>query len=149
VALCDTWVKCSGSRGQDRAIPTRAIWTPRRSKTFVDHTVARNSNVDNVVHYVKVARAGRGKGFMHRWKVGLAPTEPAYRKRRRRALAAQRKARRREHGIVAELSRSERSVRTATLPLEIGPALIVILLLSLGSWAIIWAAIELALAALG
>jgi hypothetical protein len=113
------------------------------------HTVARNSNVDNVVHYVKVARAGRGKGFMHRWKVGLAPTEPAYRKRRRRALAAQRKARRRERGIVAELSRSERSVRTATLPLDIGPALIVILLLSLGSWAIIWAAVRLALAALG
>jgi hypothetical protein len=80
---------------------------------------------------------------MHRWKVGLAPAEPAYRKRRRRALTAERKARRRERGISAELSRSERSVRTAT------PALIVILMLSLGLWAIVWAAIELALAALG
>jgi hypothetical protein len=86
---------------------------------------------------------------MHRWKVGLAPAEPAYRKRRRRALTAQRKARRRERGLAAALSRSERSVRTATLPLDLGPALIVILLSSLGLWAIIWAALGLALAALG
>jgi hypothetical protein len=86
---------------------------------------------------------------MHRWKVGLAPTKPAYRKRRRRALAAERKARRREHGINAWLSRSERSVSIANLPLDIGPALIVILLLSLGLWSITWAAIALALASLG
>jgi hypothetical protein len=86
---------------------------------------------------------------MHRWKVGLAPAEPAYRKRRRRVLVAERKARRRERSIAAGLSRPERSVRTATLPLDIGPAVIVILPLSLGLWAIIWAAVRLALAALG
>ena len=86
---------------------------------------------------------------MHRWKVGLAPTKPAYRKRRRRALAAERKVRRRERGINAGASRSERSVSIANLPLDIGPALIVILLLSLGLWSITWAAIALALASLG
>ena len=86
---------------------------------------------------------------MHRWKVGLAPTKPAYRKRRRRALAAERKARRRERGINAGASRSERSVSIANLPLDIGPALIVILLLSLGLWSITWAAIAIALASLG
>ena len=45
---------------------------------------------------------------MHRWKVGLAPAEPAYRKRRRRALVAERKSRRRERerSITAGLSRS-------------------------------------------
>jgi hypothetical protein len=86
---------------------------------------------------------------MHSWKVGLALAEPAYRKRRRRALLAERKARRRERSITAGLSRSEHSARTATLPLDIGRALIVILLLSLGLWAIIWAAVALAVAALG
>jgi hypothetical protein len=50
---------------------------------------------------------------MHRWKVGRAPAEPAYRKRRRRALAAERKSRRRERGITAGLSRLERPARTA------------------------------------
>ena len=84
---------------------------------------------------------------MHRWKVGLAPAKPAYRKRRRRALVADRLARRRERSIAAGLSRSHRSAHTATIPLDIGPALIVILLLSLALWATIWAAIELALAA--
>ena len=39
-------------------------------------------------------------------------------------------------------------MRTATLPLDIGPALIVILLLSLGLWAMIWGAVALALTAL-
>ena len=43
----------------------------------------------------------------------------------------------RERSITAGLSRSERTARTAALPLDIGPALIVILLLSLGLWAII------------
>jgi hypothetical protein len=81
---------------------------------------------------------------MHRWKVGLAPTKPAYRKRRRRALAAEGKARRRERSLNAGLLRSEQSVRAATLPLDIGPAPIVILLLSLGLRAITWAAIALA-----
>jgi hypothetical protein len=47
------------------------------------------------------ARAVTGESFMHRWKVGLAPTKPAYRKRRRRALAAERKARRRDPAVVA------------------------------------------------
>ena len=84
---------------------------------------------------------------MHRWKVGLAPPKPAYRKRRRRAPVADRLARRRVRSIAAGLSRSPRSVRTATIPLNIGPALIVVLLLSLALWATIWAAMALALAA--
>ena len=85
---------------------------------------------------------------MHRWKVGRAPAEPAYRRRRRRALAAERKSRRRERGIAAGLSRLERPARTASLPLDLGPVWIVILTLSLGLWAMIWAAVELALRAL-
>jgi hypothetical protein len=85
---------------------------------------------------------------MHRWKVGLAPAEPAYRKRRRRTLAAERKSRRRARSIGAGLLRSDRSGRTASVPLDIQPALIVILLLSLGLWAVIWAAVALALRAL-
>lgn len=90
-----------------------------------------------------------GEGFMHRWKVGLAPAEPAYRKRRRRALAAERKARRRQRDFTAGLSRSERSAPTTGVPLERGPALMVILLLSLGLWAMIWTTIALAVSALG
>jgi hypothetical protein len=86
---------------------------------------------------------------MYRWKVGLAPAEPAYRKRRRGALAAGRDVRHRERGVAAELSRLERSARTATVPLAIGPALIVILMLSLGLWAMIWAAATLVASALG
>ncbi len=86
---------------------------------------------------------------MHRWKVGLAPAKPAYRKRRRRSLVADRLARRRERSIAAGLSRPRRSARTATVPLDIGPALIVVLLLSLALWATIGAAIALALAGLG
>jgi hypothetical protein len=82
---------------------------------------------------------------MHRWKVGLAPAEPAYRKRRRRTLAAERKSRRRARTIGAGLLRSDRSARTASLPLDTRPALIVILLLSLGLWALIWAVLALAL----
>jgi Flp pilus assembly protein TadB len=86
---------------------------------------------------------------MHRWRVGLALAEPAYRKRRRRALTAGRKARRRERRITEGMARSESSARTATLPLDIGPALIVILLLSLGLWMMIWAAVALAAATPG
>jgi hypothetical protein len=85
---------------------------------------------------------------MHRWKVGLAPPKPAYRKRRRRALVADRLARRRERNIAVRL-RSHRSARTAAIPLNIGPALIVVLLSSLALWATIWAALALALAAWG
>ena len=85
---------------------------------------------------------------MHRWKVGLAPAEPAHRKRRRRTLAAERKSRRRARSIDARLLRSDRSARTATLPLNIEPALIVILLFSLGLWVMIWGAVALALRAL-
>jgi hypothetical protein len=86
---------------------------------------------------------------MHRWKVGPAPAEPAYRKRRRRALVAERKSRRRERSsITAGLSRSALAARTAALPLNTGTALMVILLLSLGLWAMIWAAVALALRAL-
>ena len=85
---------------------------------------------------------------MYRWKVGLLSAEPAYRKRRRRALAAERKARRRQRAFIAGLSRSERSARTTSVPLERGPALMVILLLSLGLWAMIWAAVASAVSAL-
>jgi len=45
---------------------------------------------------------------MHRWRVGLVPAEPAYRRRRRRVLVAERKVRRRQRGIAAALSQSER-----------------------------------------
>ena len=86
---------------------------------------------------------------MNRWKVGLAPPKPAYRKRRRRALVTDRLTRRRVRSIAAGLSRSQRLARTAIIPLNIGPALIVVLLLSLGLWATIWASIALALAAWG
>jgi len=86
---------------------------------------------------------------MHRWKVGLAPAKPAYRKRRRRMLATDRLARRRERSIAAGLSRSRRVARAAIIPLNIGPALILVLLLSLALWATISAAIALALAAWG
>ena len=84
---------------------------------------------------------------MHRWKVGLAPGRPAYRKRRRGALAAERKARRRDLRYDRSATRSERSAYTAIVPLPVGPALIVILLLSLGLWAMIWAAAALAVSA--
>jgi len=86
---------------------------------------------------------------MHRWRVGLVPAEPAYRRRRRRALVAERKARRREHGIAAALSQSERWARTASVPLAVGSAFIVILMLSLGLWAMIWAAVTLVVSPLG
>jgi hypothetical protein len=87
--------------------------------------------------------------LMHRWKVGLPPATPAYRKRRRRALVAERKARRRQRSTTAALSRSVRLLQTAIVPLTVGPALIVIVLLSLGLWAMIWAAVALGLSALG
>ena len=89
------------------------------------------------------------EGLMHRWKVGLARAEPAIRKRRRRALAADRKARRCQRGFAAGLSRSEQSARATSVSLEIGPALVVILLLSLGLWAMIWAAVALAASTAG
>jgi hypothetical protein len=86
---------------------------------------------------------------MQRRKVGLAPTAPAYRRRRRRALASDRKARRRKHGFIADLSPSQRSAHTIGVPLEVGPALIVIVLLSLGLWAMIWVAVASAVSVLG
>lgn len=46
-------------------------------------------------------------------------------------------------------SRSEQSARAATVPLAEGLALILILLLSLGLWAMIWGPVALAVAALG
>jgi hypothetical protein len=106
-------------------------------------------HTDSNVDHLCVARALSGMSFMRRWKVGLAPVGPAYRKRRRRALVAERKSRRRERTITARRSRSELAARRATLPLTTGPALIVILLLSLGLWAMIWAAVALALGTLG
>ena len=95
------------------------------------------------IYVARVVKAERA--YMHRWKVGRAPPEPAYRRRRRRRLAAERKSRRRERGIAAVLSRLERPARTASLPLDVGPALIVIVMLSLALWATIWAAVALAL----
>jgi hypothetical protein len=86
---------------------------------------------------------------MHRWKVGLVPAEPAYRRRRRRELVAERKASRRDRGIAAALSRSERSGRFTSESLAVGPELIVILMSSLGLWAMIWAAVTLVVSALG
>lgn len=83
---------------------------------------------------------------MHGWKVRLAPAKPADRKRRRRALVAQRLGRR-HRGITAALSRLEQTAGAAAIPLAVGPALIVILLLSLGLWALIWAAVALAMSA--
>ena len=79
---------------------------------------------------------------MHRWKVGLVPAKPADRKRRR-GLAAERKARRRDLRCDRSVTRSERSACTAVVPLPAGQALIVILLLSVGLWAMIWAAVAL------
>lgn len=86
--------------------------------------------------------------MMRRWKVGLVRAQPAYRKRRRRALAAERKAQRRNRDATAALWPSQRSAWTASVPLPAGPALIVILLLSLGMWAMIGAAISLIISAL-
>ena len=117
--------------------------------TLFCHPPARNCNADSSVYYAAAASAVSGEGLMYRWKVGLAPAEPAYRKRRRRALAAERKARRRQRGFTTGLSRSERSACTTSVPLERGRALIVILLLSLGLWAMIWTAVALAVSALG
>ena len=115
------------------------------------HRAARNgaadSNVDRLLmsESLTITRAN----LMHRWKVGLPPATPAYRKRRRRALVAERKARRPQRGTTATLSRSARLLQTAIVPLTLGPALIVIVLLSLGFWAMIWAAVALGLSALG
>jgi hypothetical protein len=115
------------------------------------HRAARNgaadSNVDRLLmsESLTITRAN----LMHRWKVGLPSATPAYRKRRRRALVAERKARRRQRGTTAALSRSARLLQTAIVPLTVGPALIVIVLLSLGLWAMIWAAVALGLSALG
>ena len=85
---------------------------------------------------------------MYRWTVGFTPAEPTHRTRRRRALAAERKARRRDRGIRVGLRRSDRWAYATIVALPVGPALIVIVLLSLGLWAMIWAAVALALSAL-
>ena len=86
---------------------------------------------------------------MDRWKVGLAPAERARRKRRRRVLVAERRVRRRERSVDRALSRAKLSALMPTVPLGVGPALIVILLLSLGLWAMIWAAVTLVVSPLG
>jgi len=79
---------------------------------------------------------------MHRRKAGLAPTAP-YRKRRHRARVSEQIARRRNRDLAVE-----RSTHMATAPLTVGPAMIVILVLSLGMWALIWAGVRLVLTAL-
>jgi hypothetical protein len=88
------------------------------------------------------------ENLMHRLKVGLAPAKPAYRKRRRRWPVAERQARRRHCGITVVSSRPERSAQTVAVRLAVGPALTLILLLSLGLWAMIWAAVGSAVSAL-
>jgi hypothetical protein len=67
---------------------------------------------------------------------------------RRRALAAERKTQRPNRDATAALWPSQRSAWTASVPLPAGPVLIVILLLSLGLWAMIGAAISLIISAL-
>jgi hypothetical protein len=84
---------------------------------------------------------------MHPWKVGLAPAKPSHRKRRRRAVVTERQARPRQRVITTTLSRSEQSAG-AIVPLADGPALIVILLLSLALWAMVWGTVALAVSAL-
>ena len=76
------------------------------------------------------------KRSSYRLAVGLYPALPVSRKRRQRALAADRNRR-----ISAGLSRSDRSARAAALPLKSGASLIVVLLLSLGLWAAIGGAV--------
>ena len=85
----------------------------------------------------------------HSWKGGFAPAKPAYRKRDRGSLVAKRQALRRRRSITAGLSRAEQSAQTAAVPLAVGRALIVVMLLSLGLWAMIWAAVVLASSVLG
>lgn len=86
---------------------------------------------------------------MHSWKAGLALGEPASSKRRRRALAAEETAGRRERSVTAERGQTDWWARMAAAPLAAGPALIVIMALSVGLWAIVWAAIALAVSAEG
>ena len=64
------------------------------------------------------------------------------------ALVAQHQGRR-HRVITAALSRLERTAGTAVIPLAVGPALTVILLLALGLWALILAAVALAMLAFG
>src|SRR6266851_7956517 len=75
----------------------------------------------------------------HRRRVSLTPARPVSRNRHRLALAAECQAHRSRRHITAGPSRSDRLVRTADVPLNRGASLIVILLLSLGLWAAIWA----------
>ena len=123
----------------------------RRRRTLFCHTAARNDDAGSDVYSLSMFAllAISRESLMHRWKVGLAPAKSAYPKQRRRALVVERQARRRQRGITAVLSRLERSAQTAAVPLAVGPALIVILLLSLGFWGVIWAAMALAVSALG
>jgi hypothetical protein len=93
-----------------------------------------------------VQLALNSESFMHRWKVGLSPAKPAYRKQRRRALG-DRQTRRRQRSITTALSRSELSA-DAIVPLGDGPALILILMLSLALWATVWGPMTLAVSAL-
>jgi hypothetical protein len=53
---------------------------------------------------------------MNRWKVALAPAEPAYPNDAGRRLPPG-KARRRDRGISVRLLQSERSAETTTVPL--------------------------------
>jgi hypothetical protein len=85
---------------------------------------------------------------MHSRKVGRAPAQPPYRRLRHRARVAERRARRGHRDITVRGITIEPTAPTASVPLEIGPALIATLLLSLSSWATIWAAVRLAVVAL-
>src|ERR1700730_17540650 len=87
---------------------------------------------DHAYHVMTI----NAKRPVHRRRVGPYPARPVSRKRRQRALAADRNRR-----ITAGPSRSDRSARAAALPLNRRASLIVVLLLSLGLWAAIWGAV--------
>ena len=86
---------------------------------------------------------------MHRWKLAFPRAQPVYRRRRRRALTADRIARRGNPGVIAGPSRLERSAPMAIVPLTVGQTLLMVLLLSAGFLALIWGALELLVSALG
>lgn len=138
------------SNGTEAEVPRAPVFRRRLGPFFdtgrVEPSAGKQCRPPAVTGLLAITK----ESLRHPWKVGLAPAKPASRKRRRRSLVAERQARRRNCGITAALSRSERAPQTVVaIPLAVGPALIVILLLSLGLWATIWAALASALFLLG
>jgi hypothetical protein len=109
--------------------------------------LAALSPTDAAAGFLVAALPIKSESFMHPWRVGFAPAKPSHRKRRRRAFVTERQARRRQRVITTTLSRSEQSAG-AIVPLADGPAVIVILLLSVALWGMVWAAVALAVSAL-